>query len=378
MIKKDVYKDFLDKYKKASLENILDAAVAGDLIFAYTNPYTSSTGLNILTAMLHAFDSNNPLSDTAQAKLLEYQKTSPPVAYTTAVLKNQAAKGVISAMVMEEQAYINTPELSGFAYIPAGIRHDHPVYTFSYCSDEEKKAAELFAEFCTNEENQKLATEKGFNRHNDYTSQDPGLDGTGYLTAQKVWKRNKNGGKPVAAVFIADVSGSMGGEPLNSLRSSLVNASAFVGQEHYIGLISYSNNVTINLPIQKFDAMQKAHFCGEVKSLSESGSTATYDAVLVGLHMLQEKIKDLKKEGIDDVKPLLFVLSDGKQNEGYSLNRIAPIVAGLQVPIYTISYNYNDSDEELRRLSEINEVSSLTASNDDIINQLRSLFNVEL
>ena len=378
MIKKDVYKDFLDKYKKASLENILDAAVAGDLIFAYTNPYTSSTGLNILTAMLNAFDSNNPLSDTAQAKLLEYQKTSPPVAYTTAVLKNQAAKGVISAMVMEEQAYINTPELSGFAYIPAGIRHDHPVYTFSYCSDEEKKAAELFAEFCTNEENQKLATEKGFNRHNDYTSQDPGLDGTGYLTAQKVWKRNKNGGKPVAAVFIADVSGSMGGEPLNSLRSSLVNASAFVGQEHYIGLISYSNNVTINLPIQKFDAMQKAHFCGEVKSLSESGSTATYDAVLVGLHMLQEKIKDLKKEGIDDVKPLLFVLSDGKQNEGYSLNRIAPIVAGLQVPIYTISYNYNDSDEELRRLSEINEVSSLTASNDDIINQLRSLFNVEL
>lgn len=378
LIEKYTYDEFITKYEEATVSNILEAALAGDITFAYTNPYTSSTGLNILTAMLKAFDSQNPLSAKAQEKLLEYQQSSPPVAYTTAVLKNQAAKGIISAMVMEEQAYINTPELASYKYIPAGIRHDHPVYTFSYCSDEKKEAAKLFAEYCLSEENQKLAQEKGFGRHDDYQSDDPGLDGTGYLTAQKVWKQNKNGGRPVVAVFVADVSGSMGGEPLNSLKSSLVNASSYIGQEHYIGLISYSGNVTVNLPIDKFDAQQKAYFCGEVKSLSEAGTTATYDAVLVGLNMLKEKAQELKESGVENVKQMLFVLTDGEQNEGYSLDRITPIVAGMQVPVYTISYNYLDDNGELEKLSAINEVSALKASSDDIVNQLRNLFNVEL
>lgn len=100
LIKSDVYDTFLEKYKEATVSNVLEATLAGDLTFAYTNPYTSSTGLNILTAMLNSFDPSNPLSDTAQGKLLEYQRESPPVAYTTAVLRNQASKGIINAMVM--------------------------------------------------------------------------------------------------------------------------------------------------------------------------------------------------------------------------------------------------------------------------------------
>ncbi len=371
LVKKDVYDSFIEKYGEATLANVLEATLAGDLVFAYTNPYTSSTGLNILTAMLKSFDQTNPLSDQAQSKLLDYQKSSPPVAYTTAVLRNQASKGVINAMVMEEQAYINTPELVNYVYIPAGIRHDHPVYTFSYCSQEEKDAAKLFADFCLNDDSQKLASEKGFNRHDDYVGEDPGLDGTGYLTAQKVWKQNKNGGKPIVAVFVADVSGSMSGEPLNSLKSSLVNASSYIGSEHYIGLVSYSSDVTINLPIAQFDATQKAYFSGEVKNLSDGGSTATYDAVLVALNMLAEKAKE-----VPDAKLMLFVLSDGEQNEGYSLERVTSIVAGLQVPVYTIGYNYSDSNGELETLSDINEAAALNATSDDIANQLRNLFNV--
>lgn len=371
LIRGDVYDSFTEKYGEATVASVMEATLAGDLTFAYTNPYTSSTGLNILTAMLKAFDESNPLSAKAQEKLLEYQKSSPPVAYTTAVLRNQASKGVINAMVMEEQAYINTPELADYVYIPAGIRHDHPVYTFDYCSQEERDAAALFADYCLSEENQKLADEKGFNRHDDYVSQGSGLDGTGYLTAQKVWKQNKNGGKPIIAVFVADVSGSMSGEPLNSLKSSLINASSYIGSEHYIGLVSYSGNVTINLPIGQFDATQKAYFSGEVKKLSDGGNTATYDAVLVALDMLARKAEE-----IPDAKLMLFVLSDGQQNEGYNLDRITPIIEGMQVPVYTIGYNYNDTNGELNALSEINEAAALNATSDDIGNQLRNLFNV--
>lgn len=372
LIKQDVYNDFTAKYGEATVASVLQAANAKDISFAYTNPYTSSTGLNILCAMLSTFDANDPLSATASSALLEYQKSAPPVAYNTAVLRNSAKKGLINAMVMEEQAYINTPELKDYVYIPAGIRHDHPVYTFDWDTADEKEAAELFVEYCKNAENQKLATEKGFNRHDDYVSQDSGMTGTDYLAAQSIWKQNKNGGHPVVAVFVADISGSMNGEPLNSLKQSLLSSSVYIGSEHYIGLVSYSNDVNINLPIGEFDDTQRACFAGEVEALSARGSTATYDAVLVAMDMIEKKLDE-----VPDAKPMIFVLTDGEQNEGFSLDRVSPIVGGLSVPVYTIAYNYVDNGD-LEKLSGINEAATIKAGSDDIVNQLRNLFNVNL
>lgn len=372
LIKKDVYETFIGKYREVTVKNVLEASNAGDLKFAYTNPYTSSTGLNILTSMLKAFDESNPLSDVATGKLLEYQKTSPPVAYTTAVLRNQAAKGIINAMVMERQAYVNTPELKDFVYVPAGIRHDHPVYTFEWDSEEEKQAAELFAEYCLNDKNQKMATDKGFNRDEDYQSQDTGMSGGDYLAAQKVWKQNKNGGKPIIAVFVADVSGSMDGEPLNNLKDSLIKTTSFISSDHYIGLVSYSNDVTVNLPIAQFDPSQRAYFAGEVDHLVANGGTATYDAVLVALDMLLKQAQE-----VPDAKLMLFVLTDGDTNQGYRLDRVTNVIGGLKIPVYSIAYNYNNTSE-LESLSNINEAAFIKSDSDDIINQLRNLFNVQM
>lgn len=372
LIKKDVYDQFIEKYKEATVANVLEATLNGDLVFAYTNPYTSSTGLNILTCMLKSFDEKDPLSENASEKLLRYQQSSPPVAYTTAVLRNSAAKGVINAMVMEEQAYVNTPELKGYVYIPAGIRHDHPVYIFDWDTEEEAAAARLFAEYCKGEAAQKLAAEKGFNLHDDYEAQDPGMTGTDFLNAQKVWKQNKNGGKPILAVFVADISGSMDGTPINALKSSLVNALPYISEEHYVGLISYSSNVTVNLPIEKFDPTQRAYFSGEVKNLSAGGGTATYDALLVALKMLEEKAQE-----VPGAKKMVFLLTDGEQNQGYAFSRVEGIVSGMQVPVYSIAYNYSGNGE-LEKLSGLVEASVINSSSDDIANQIRNLFNVNL
>lgn len=376
LMEKETYNKFIDKYKKVTLDNVLNASLAGDLTFAYTNPYTSSTGLNILTGMLHSFDSKDPLSESAQKKLLDYQKKSPPVAYTTSVLRDQATKGIIKAMVMEEQAFHNTPELKNYVYTPAGIRHDHPVYTFDYVSEEKQQAAKLFTEFCKNEESQKLADKRGFNLHNDYKSQPSGLDGAGYIAAQKIWKKSKDGGQPIIAVFVADISGSMAGEPINSLKESLLSTSSYISSDNYIGLVSYADNVHINLPINVFDDEHRAYFSGAVKALDIEGNTATYDALMVALKLMIEK-----KEDIPNAKMMLFLLSDGEQNRGYDLDRVAPIVGGLKIPVYTIGYNLKSDSTaaaELKRLSGLNEASLINASSEDLINHMRNLFNVEL
>ena len=376
LMEKKTYDSFTEKYGEVTLENVLNASLAGDLTFAYTNPYTSSTGLNILTSMLYAFDKDDPLSQTAQQKLIDYQKQSPPVAYTTGVLRDQATKGIIKAMVMEEQAYHNTPELKNYVYTPAGIRHDHPLYTFDYVSSEKQEAAKLFTEFCLSSESQSLADKKGFNLHNEYKSQPNGMDGAGYLAAQKIWKQSKDGGQPIIAVFVADVSGSMAGSPINSLKESLLATSSYISSDNYIGLVSFADNVHINLPIDVFDDEHRAYFSGAVKALDIEGSTVTYNAVLVALKMMVDK-----KEEIPNAKMMLFVLSDGEQNRGYSLDRVAPIVGGLKIPVYTIGYNLTSDSQatnELKRLSGINEASLINATSDDLINHMRNLFNVEL
>ena len=84
-----------------------------------------------------------------------------------------------------------------------------------------------------------------------------------------------------------------------------------------------------------------------------------------------------EKVSISSSELLLFVLTDGAQNEGYSLNRIKGVVGGLGIPVYTIAYNY-DSVEELEELSGINEAAQIKANSDDVVNALRNLFNVNL
>ena len=66
---------------------------------------------------------------------------------------------------------------------------------------------------------------------------------------------------------------------------------------------------------------------------------------------------------------MLFLLSDGEQNRGYSLDRVAPIVGGMKIPVYSIGYNLEKDSRatnELKRLSGINEASLITR---DILRQ---------
>ncbi|SCY68358.1 substrate-binding and vWA domain-containing protein [Butyrivibrio sp. INlla14] len=374
LMSKDVYDSYSAKYGDVTVDGVLQAAIAGDLVFAYTNPYTSATGMNILCSMLHAFDNENPLSDNSVQQLIQYQNNAPTAAYTTSILKDSAAKGIIDAMVMEEQTYINTPELKNYVYTPAGVRHDHPVYAFGWTDDDEMEVAKMFVEYCQSAECQDMAKERGFNLHEDYVSENYGMTGADYLSAQKVWKTNKNGTRPTIAVFVTDVSGSMNGTRIKSLKNSLLNTMQYIDSSSYIGLVSYSDKVFINLPIAQFDNKQRAYFSGAVKDLEVGGQTATYDAVLVGMQMLLDKSKE-----IPDANLMLFVLSDGAQNAGYELKRITPIVGGLGISVYTIGYEMNSSDKkDLQTLSEINEAVCIDADTEDIVNELRNLFNVNM
>lgn len=373
LMSKKAYTDFTAKYGAVTLPKILDAVLEGNLLLGYTNPYASSTGLNILTAMLQAFDPADPLSATAVEKLQAFQKQVPPVAYTTAQMRESAKKGVLDAMIMEYQAYSVEPTLSDYVFTPFGVRHDNPVYALGKITPDQKAALQLFIDYCKAPEAQADAVRYGFNKLDDFKGEPLNLKGAQLFAAQKVWKENKDGGQPVVAVFVADTSGSMDGTPIKELKSSLVNAAQYIGEGNYIGLVSYADDVYVNLPVGEFSGKQKAYFTGAVKDLSAGGGTATYDAVLEGLRLLLDA-----KQTLPNAKLMLFVLSDGVQNRGYSLEQIVPVAQGLGIPIHTIGYGSGADMTGLAALSNVNEASSTKADESNVVYNLRNIFNSQI
>ena len=372
LISKEKYDELIKKYGAINLKNITQAVANGEINMGYTNPFASATGLNFLVSTLATFDSSNPLSEKAIDGFNEFQNNIPLIAYTTLQLRNSAESGILDGFIMEYQTYINSPELkTDYIFTPFGYSHDSPLYSVGNLSNEKKEILNKFIEFYKQDKYQELAVKDGFNALEDYKCEIENLDGNTILQAQKLWKENKNGDKPIVAVFVADVSGSMEGEPLNELKKSLLNGSRYIGEENSIGLVTYSNDVNINLPIEKFDLNQRSLFTGAVQDMDASGGTATFDAIAVAVQMLLDE-----KEKNPDAKLMLFVLSDGETNIGHSLDDLREILESVKIPVHTIGYNANI--EALENISRINEATSINADSDDVIYKLGSLFNAEM
>lgn len=365
------YDDFVESHGAVTLETVAEAVLAQELLLGYTNPYTSSTGLNMLYHMLSTFDPADPLSDTAKSKLEAMQKNIPSTSFTTTQMREIAEKGVIDAMVMEYQSYINIDSLKDYVFTPFGLRHDNPLYATEAAGPEEQAVLARFAEYCQTAPIQKLAEEVGFNTMDDYGGSGLSVDGEMLRAAQAVWKEKKDAGQPVVAVFVTDISGSMDGTPITELKSSLLNASQYIGEENYVGLVSYNSDVYVNLPVEQFSNVQRAGFNGAVKGLTALGGTATYDAVLVAADMLLKK-----KEEIPNAKLMMFLLSDGEQIDGYNYGKVAPVVEGLHIPVHTICYGVEI--EEMKELSQLNEASNIQASPEDVVYNLKNMFNAQM
>lgn len=358
-----------------TVKEVADAVSGGKLNLGYTNPQTSATGMNLLVTLLNEYDSKNMLSDNAKEGFKSFQENIPYVAYTTMQMRDSASNGKLDGMVIEYQTYINEDDLNSvYDFIPFGVRHDNPLYiTSKSMSDSERKeACKLFSDFCLSKDSQSIATKDGFNANNDYKSSIK-VSGAEISKALDMYKENKDSGKDIIAVFIADCSGSMDGEPLNRLKSSLSNGANYINSNNEVGLISYSSDVRIDLPIGKFDLNQRAYFQGAINNMSANGGTSSYNAVVVAMNMIEEA-----KKNNPDAKTMIFLLSDGEANEGLSFDRIKPVLKNQKTPVYTISYTVDGDREAMKELSSVNEAASIDADSDDVIYKIKSLFNSQL
>ena len=372
LVDQSMYKTLEEKYGTVDIKTIVEATCDGTLITGYTNPFTSTTGLNFLASVLTTFDEADPLSNTAIDGFNKFQNNVPFVAYNTLQMRNAAENGTFNAMMTEYQTYSQDVTLkSNYKFIPFGVRHDNPLIAVGNVDNNKMEALKLFADYCKSDNATKLANEYGFNQMNDYNGKLDKITENSWSQIQKIWKKNKNTSKPIAAVFVLDTSGSMAGEPLNSLKASLKNSMKYINSSNYIGVVSYSTQINVDLDISEFDINQQAYFMGAVNSLTANGNTATYSALCKAELMLNDFMANNP-----NVSPMIFLLSDGQANAGVSLDAVKGNLADTHIPIYTIGYNANL--DELKTVSEINEAATINADTDDVIYQLKNLFNANL
>ncbi len=359
-----------------SVTDVVDATIQGRLALGYTNPFSSATGINLLLTVLQTFaqgDESAMLTPAVASAFEQFQKSVPFVAMSTPQMRDSVEQDrSLDAFVLEYSLFAQTPSLkTGYDFIPFGERHDNPLFAVGPLSPAEREVLTRFAAFAAEPGPQALATRYGFNALNEWSSPFPAVAGQTAVAAQHLWKTRKDAGRPIAAVFLADVSESMRGTRIEQLRRALIDGSAFISPDNAVGLVTFSTDVTVQVPIKPFQLLQKAAFQSAAKGLDPSGNTAMYDGIIVALGQLVEY-----RKAHPDVRPMLFVLTDGETNTGLGFDQVEAVVSGLGIPVYTIGF---DADiKELGRVSGLVEAASLNASEADLRYKLSALFNAQL
>ena len=192
--------------------------------------------------------------------------------------------------------------------------------------------------------------------------------GATLIDVQNVWKDKKDGGRPVATVFVVDVSGSMEGTRIQSVREAMISAREFIKPETEVGVVEFNDTAMKRLDVAEFDLNQQGRYAAIAEDLSPGGGTAMYDGIVLGLKMLEDQ-----RAADPDLKTLLVVLTDGETTDGLQFDDVDDMIAGLRIPIYTVGF---EADlEELGRVSSLVEAASIDASEDDVEFKIAALFN---
>lgn len=373
VMKTDTANELRATNEELNAATLVDSVIGGDLVMGYTNPFASSTGLNFLLTVLDTIadgDETRLTSPDVASVFEQFQRQVPFVALTTLQMRDSVENdtGTLDTFVMEYQTFVNTDSLSsGFEFIPFGVPHDNPLYAVGDPPAEKLEVLELFADFSEQPEYQELAVEFGFDPP-PYESEVSVPSGSTLIDSQAIWKDKKDGGRPVATVFVVDVSGSMEGTRTQSLQTAMLSAREFIKPSTRVGVVAFNDTAMLRLPVADFDLNQQARYAALAEDLSPGGGTAMYDGIVLGLSMLEAEVA-----ANPDVKPILVVLTDGETTDGLTFGNVDDVIEGLRIPVYTVGF---EADlEELLRLSALVEAASIDASEEDVEFKIAALFN---
>jgi hypothetical protein len=160
--------------------------------------------------------------------------------------------------------------------------------------------------------------------------------------------------KDLALQLVIDRSGSMFGAPLANAKQagkSLVDVAP--GGETSLGLVSFNQSITQNLPITFIPdpgAAEKTAVKSAIDSLASDGLTAMFDAAAAALNPLVS----YRAPGGGEPNRIVFLLSDGLDNSSTRATE-ASVISSYQAadtPLVTFGYGFFAPTGVLRRLAD--------------------------
>lgn len=371
-----------------TFESFLGAIASKQITVAYPNPYKSSTALNFLHSLYwraagHHQDGQSLTIAELQSPQVQsvFEQFQSQVLLTSATtlhlqelfLQDQTK---LQAFPLEYQNYQALKKVPGFEkthFIPFGLPHSNPLVGFSWNDAVTTTALEQFADFAQSAEMKALARQQGF------VQPDPPLttnvsrpDGETLKAVQSNWKLHKDSGRRVYMEIVIDTSGSMEGEPLDSVKQGLRVASQYINSSNQVGLISFDNRPIKLLPLETFDESQHKKFLATIDHLRADGRTAMYDGVMVALADLLEK-----RAADPNGRFYLLLLSDGVVNRGHTFQDIHKIMEYSEVRFYPIAYGNVDMSE-LGAIANLRESTVKTGNSETVQTLFKDLFQVNL
>jgi len=189
-----------------SFTRVVDQILAGNLKLGYSNPYTSSAGLDFLQTLLWvlaghgqdrkpltAADLNRPkitkLFDLLQQRIAG---TAPTYPQSIQVWKSQPSR--FDAVVMAHQSINQLKQEPGFddlVEVPFGTAQNSPLAVFPWTTAQERLALQRFARFASSEPMQALARQQGYGESQGIAAaaNPPQADGAVLSQAQTLWKQ---------------------------------------------------------------------------------------------------------------------------------------------------------------------------------------------
>merc|ERR1719347_1456975 len=196
------------------------------------------------------------------------------------------------------------------------------------------------------------------------------------------------------AVFVLDVSGSMGGEKLEQLKDSMFTVLDDMTDRDYFNIITFSSNIEhwspnttdyedsgpLSTQVQVIQATEenKNLAIKHILGLEAGGGTNINEAMLEGLKIAEGGLKSEKLPG--DVRPMIIFLTDGLPSSGETnkeaiKKNIKVANNELDIPIFSIGFGRDLDFTLIKEISEqANSFSKRIYEGSDAALQLEDFF----
>jgi Ca-activated chloride channel family protein len=147
---------------------------------------------------------------------------------------------------------------------------------------------------------------------------------------------------PLSTIFVLDVSGSMGGAPLEQVVRSVEKLVNLLDETDRVGVVVFGDHATEVAPLTLATREAKHLVCRRVRRLAAKGQTNIEAGLKLAASMFPPRAQH-ERQGI-------LLLSDGQPNVGQSTpDGLAPVAAAMRpdVSVSTLGYGINHGESVL-------------------------------